>query len=276
MNDPRGSVLQLVRSSDNAPIAINEDGTYKGNVVADMQIMVAKAIQENILENTPQLQTFVNSINTTIIEWASSGTATFEPRYRCNGDSMHHVNKGMTMIRVEDAMGFDIRRNIISHVSNLSPPAFKDCFDYHGAGDESGPQQGANIRGISVSAVTSYKKRLSSVVGNRIKNFKSEEANIIVGIDVQGKSDSISIMRNGIELAKPKKKQIANKDKYIALRMYQESEDVIIMNNHLAEKIVLSRGEISNTSRGCPMKKRIEWHNGELPGVSVCPFANKP
>ena len=48
MNDARGSVFQLVRSKDKAPIAINDDGTYKGNVVADMQIMVVKVIIDGV------------------------------------------------------------------------------------------------------------------------------------------------------------------------------------------------------------------------------------
>jgi hypothetical protein len=81
---------------------MNADGTYRGNVVADMQIMVAKAILDGTIQSTPQLQTIVNSIDETIIEWASSSNGIYEPKYRCNGDSMHHVGKGMTIIRVED------------------------------------------------------------------------------------------------------------------------------------------------------------------------------
>jgi len=90
VNDARGAVFQFVSSFDNSPIAMNDDGTYKGNVVSDMQIMVAYAIKLEVLANTPELQTGVNSINDAIIDWAGSGTDVYTPAYRCNGDSMHH------------------------------------------------------------------------------------------------------------------------------------------------------------------------------------------
>ena len=67
VNDARGAVFQFIRASDRHLISINSNGTYKGNVVADMQIMVAKAILDGTLQNTPELQTTVNSIDETII-----------------------------------------------------------------------------------------------------------------------------------------------------------------------------------------------------------------
>ncbi len=272
VNDARGAVFQLIRSSDNAPIAINDDGTYKGNVVADMQIMVAKAIHDNVLQNTPQLQTLVNSINPKIINWASTGTEIYTPKFRCNGDSMHHVNKGMTIIRVEDAVGFDIRRNIIGRVSNLSPPAFNDCFDYHGGvnlmnmEDKSSIQQGANIRGISVSAVTGYKNKSSTILGNRMRYFKSDEGNVIVGIDVQGECDSILIKWNKVNLA-GHQKEVSDK-RYISLRLSQYSnKDVLLMNNNFEDQ---PRGPRGTNRWKCPGQRRNEWPVGCVPGE--CPF----
>ena len=69
---------------------MDENGKYKGNVVSDMQIMVAHAIKLNALNDSPELQTKVNSIDEFIIEWAGSGNIPYTPAYRCNGDSMHH------------------------------------------------------------------------------------------------------------------------------------------------------------------------------------------
>ena len=159
INDVRGAVFQVVDAVDMSLISSFEDGTYKGNVVADLQIMVAKAILEGILDDSdPLRQTAPNTISPTIIEWAESEDMVFNPSYRCNGDAMHHVNKGIVVIRVEDTEGFQIEGNSISEVKNLSPKPFTKCFDYHaGASDENeGEQQGGNVRGISVAAVRGF------------------------------------------------------------------------------------------------------------------------
>ena len=152
-NDARGAVLQLVDFEGNN-LAMAENGLYKGNVVADMQIMVAKAIHEGVLKDTPLLQTGTNTIDPTIVAWAESSDAFLVPKYRCNGDSMHHVIKGMIVIRVEDTEGFDIQDNVIENVVNLSPPPFPNCTDWHADASSENPseQQNGNVRGISVAA----------------------------------------------------------------------------------------------------------------------------
>ena len=91
-NDARGAVFQWVDTVTGKGIALNDDGTYKGNVVADMQIMVAKAIQDGVLTNTDLLQTGVNTLAPSVVEWAEDPSLTFDPKYRCNADSMHHVS----------------------------------------------------------------------------------------------------------------------------------------------------------------------------------------
>lgn len=164
MNDARGAVLQLIRSEDKSLIAINEDGTYKGNVVADMQIMVAKAIHDEVLNDTYVLQTSVNTINSTIVRWAESDSAIYNPRYRCNGDSMHHFSKGIMAIRVEDTIGFYISGNRIANIENLSLEPFDQCTDYHdGANNpDDSDREAANIRGLSIGAVTRFSSTTSS------------------------------------------------------------------------------------------------------------------
>lgn len=283
VNDARGAVFQLIRSSDNAPIAINEDGTYRGNIVADMQIMVAKAIMDGTIQDSPQLQTVVNSLDATIIDWASSSDAIYEPQYRCNGDSMHHVVKGITVIRVEDAVGFRIEGNSIKTVSNLSPPPFQDCYDYHkganieNADDEASLQQSTNIRVISVSAVTGFNQELSTIAGNDVRDISSDNALAIVGIDVQGKSDSISIVENFINL----KASVFGDpdDEYVALRLRKYSDGFdnniyVDSNKFFQEPQTLA---VTNTqSSGCPYSSKNgekEWKVGGSPG---CPFGFKP
>lgn len=220
--DPRGSVFQFVRSTDEKnppPISLNPDGTYKRNVVADMQIMVAKDISNKtnaFLEDKPELQTGNSNIGKDIIKWAEEKDVVYEPKYRCNGDSMHHVSKGMVIIRVEDTKGFKITGNKIKNVENLSFRPFDNCADYHikTSSENKGVPQGANIRGISVSAVTGYGEDKSLISDNRLRNFSSKNANIIVGIDVQGKSDSIKINENKVNLGDE-----SADDKYVAARL---------------------------------------------------------
>ena len=159
-NDARGAILQFVSSSDGSPISINPDGTYLPNVVSNAQIMVAKAIHDKIINGASILQTGVNTISPQLVEWASTNGATFVPTCRCNGDSMHHVSKGNMIIRVEDTEGFEIVDNTIAGVTNLSPTPFDvgNCADFHlGASVENAnEQQGGNIRGIAVAAVTGF------------------------------------------------------------------------------------------------------------------------
>jgi hypothetical protein len=73
--------------------------------------MVAKAIIEGVfdsVQNDPMLITFKNTIPADIVRWAEGiptgippRPPSYEPKYRCNGDAMHHVAKGMVVIRVE-------------------------------------------------------------------------------------------------------------------------------------------------------------------------------
>jgi len=130
-NDARGSVFQMRDTFTGKGMAINDDYTYKGNVVSDMQIFVAQAILDGTLpSDDPVLQTGINTIAQSLIDWATGGYS-YEPYYRCNGDSMHHVGKGIVVIRVEDTKGFRIQNNHITNVQNLSLMPHQGCDDYH-------------------------------------------------------------------------------------------------------------------------------------------------
>ena len=94
-------------------IAMDVDGKYAGNPVANMQLFVAEAILDGTLQNDPVLNTGVNTISNELIQWAKDGTV-LDPYIRCNGDSMHHVGKGIVAIRVEDTINFLIRNNVSS------------------------------------------------------------------------------------------------------------------------------------------------------------------
>jgi hypothetical protein len=255
VNDVRGSVFQFVSSrGDHHGISINADGTYKGNVIADVQVMVAKAVHEGILEDTPLAQTVINTIPPSMVQWASSDSSTYSPMYRCNGDSMHHVNKGIVVIRVEDTLGFDIFKNSISGILNLSPEPFPFCSSFHtGASYENfGEQQSGNVRAISAAAVRGYEKgSYSSIKLNDIHNVDSTNANVVIGIDVQGDSQKIEIKSNEVDL----KSQVGQDptDEYIALRTRENVDGssmfIIQSNKFVQEELILSNRRNLRTSQ---------------------------
>ena len=104
-------MLQFFNTLRNEDIAINStDGTYIGDLLSDAQIMVAKAIAAGKFPSDDALLlTATNTIPQTIVTWAEGvpvgkprEVPTYKPLYRCNGDSMHHVAKGIVVIRVEE------------------------------------------------------------------------------------------------------------------------------------------------------------------------------
>lgn len=281
VNDARGSIFQFVSSrGDFHGISINADGTYKGNVIADLQVMVAKAIHEGVLQNTPLAQTIINTIPPSMVEWASSSSSTYSPMYRCNGDSMHHVNKGIVVIRVEETKGFDIFKNTISGVRNLSPEPFPHCSSFHtGASYENfGEQQSGNVRAISAAAVRGYVKGFySSIKLNNIFDVDSLNANVVVGIDVQGDSQRVEIKSNEVDL----KSEVGEdpSDEYLALRVRENVDGssmfIIQSNKFVQEQQILSNRrnlrselpkdahhrnlqEVDLKNGGCPFSRNIK------------------
>lgn len=104
-NDARGAIFQFRDTFHGSGIAMDDAGRYQSNPVADMQLFVASAIMDGTLVNDPVLQTGVNTLATELLVWAMDGSE-LDPSYRCNGDSMHHVGKGIIIIRVEETVNF--------------------------------------------------------------------------------------------------------------------------------------------------------------------------
>jgi hypothetical protein len=114
--DVRGQVFQFYSTlHGNSMTYIEESGHYQGNVLSDAQIMTAHAIQEGLFEPTEQQDPFhltnISTISNDVILWAQGYEPSYVPNYRCNGDVMHHVSKGMVIIRVEETyVSFSIGR----------------------------------------------------------------------------------------------------------------------------------------------------------------------
>lgn len=282
-NDARGAILQFVSSIDNKPLAINPDGTYRRNVVADLQIMVADALNSTLPATDTNLQS-VSTIDEKIVQWASTEGATFTPEYRCNGDSMHHVSKGMVMLRMEDTNGFLIENNLFRKIENLSTPAFGtdfgSCTTYHaGASLENlEDQQGANVRVISISAVAGFPSGgLSRVVNNKITHVGSFNAELVVGIDVQGESEDMKINKNLINLQQGVGED--TNDNLIAMRIREFVDDttVVVGNGNVfkQETQVLNRRRLGKEKRRAMLLEAHKNLNKNEWQMGGCPFARR-
>lgn len=273
-NDPRGSVFQTVKTFDaaNPHFALGADGNYNGNVVSDMQVLVAKAILDGTLDSIPSRQTKPNSIDENIITWAEGG-GSLNAQWVCNGDSMHHVVKGIILIRVEDTMGFDIENNVIRNVTNLSVGPFSPCSDYHAgtSSENTNEYQAGNIRAVSVAAVRGHGDGTNSQIANNvIEGAESAVADVIIGIDVQGDSSGVSVSGNSVDLS-PSVSADDGSDQYIAARIRESvgglvhfdedndfDEEAQALNNRLGRpNLATAHAHISGN---------IEWKFGSHPG----------
>lgn len=105
-NDVVGSVFQtqnfyINNNNDIVPLTINFNGEYIGNIVSNIQLLIAKAIHNNI--KFQFLQTSINSINQETIYWAEKNIKLKETNlyYIFQGDSMHHVIKGVIALKLD-------------------------------------------------------------------------------------------------------------------------------------------------------------------------------
>jgi hypothetical protein len=276
-------------------LAINEDGTYRGNVVADAQIMVASAVLEKNLTYTDGLQIGpVNSIDLTIVLWANGIDEKFKvytPKYRCNGDSMHHVIKGVVGIRVDKVAGFSVRENEIINITNLSEKPFTNCNDYHFMSPENAnEQQLGNVRGISIAAGAGYTGRVtrgttrggrgtptteSNIKNNKVVGAFSEHANKIIGIDIQGVSNEIRIIGNKVDLAADGVEQ-GPTSKMVGVRIRSSVSNCSQRRNVLMNGVVKEVVETGSLRKDRALVSipdghpTGDWHYGETTG---CPFA---
>jgi len=274
-NDARGAVLQFFNANDEEYIGVYPDGSYKGNVNLDAQIMVAKAMNMGQLMPGDILQTNVNSISPYVISWAEGANTAFTiaDKFRCNGDSMHHVIKGSIMIRVEDCQGFDIQGNTLDEVEILSKGPVGMCNDFHlgAAVADASDRMLADLRGISVAAVSAYDDSLStgndaSVIShNTITNFKAGSAKFIGGVDIQGASEGVNIENNYVNLDSA----IGNdaSDRWVGLRIRQSAVSINVKknNNFVQGEQIEARRKLPEYHPNPRMLGGNEWPNNGCP-----------
>ena len=196
------------------------------------------------------------------------------------------------MIRVEDTQGFKISGNTISSARVVSGPGaatdeyfdqFPDssvqwpCSDYHlGASIEyKNQRQLANLRGISVAAVSKYlDSRNSTIHGNIIKNFESQFANEIVGVDISGVSEGVIVSHNNINLRDGVGKD--PDDEYIGCRVrsYACQGDIVKIENVLAQEEYWEQSEVERKLQIGVVPDNHPIYLETQRAFSGCPYGN--
>ena len=194
---------------------------------------------------------------------------------------MHHVIKGITVIRVDHSVGYTIKNNVINNVENLSVEPFTGCSDYHKDLStenviNNDVQQMGNIRAISVAATRGYKEtKYSKIKKNTIKDISSSVCNFVIGIDVQGDSEGVSVTSNTVSLTL--NGPLPSNGSYLSCRVRENTEDsmIVMKRNSFTEEASLLNH---------PRRRKLQVHGHlpfnhphfdhlEWPTDEGCPFA---
>ena len=140
--DPVGAVWQTrnLHPDTGEPLtvdALGNDARYRGNVVANAQALVAKAVHAGAF-STSHLDVSRSSITAAMVNWAEGqgtlGAATANldgaTAYLCNGDSMFHVNKGVIGFKIDAASVALLYDTSVNGLRNSGTTGSSECGDY--------------------------------------------------------------------------------------------------------------------------------------------------
>ena len=179
--DPAGSVFQIESSTNK----VNK--TYVENVLAECQLFLAKYGDPELLcrSNLPTAKG--------LIEWKETGidintiNQKYNYKYVCNGDSMHHVNKGIFGIKIDGGNNVKLKNIKIEDIKNYSVLGSNICGEYYKShkkqSNTSIGYTGCHNRGISISA--SFNVSIENI---NINDLYSSNGNCI-GIDIFNTSE---------------------------------------------------------------------------------------
>ena len=222
-NDVVGSVLQtqnyyLNNEGKKVPLTINDEGIYIGNIVSNIQLLVAKAIHLDIPFNG--LSVSVNSIKQDTIEWVENAMKIKDTElyYIFQGDTMHHVIKGVIAFRLDTIYNTEIRNVFIQNIDNLTDcevllyndliglneddikPEFKEIYmNYKNKLEPSHKMatyacnQKSYVRGISMANTT------NNILDDITIRYLSSKFDNVIPIDFHDEIQSVSgsnILRN--------------------------------------------------------------------------------
>lgn len=188
--DVVGSVFQTQHGD-----TITDDGIYRGNLIANTQLLIAKAIHEDIRFEHP---TRFNTITSQTVQWAENGTFLADEYidFIFQGDAMHHVIKGVIGLKLDglyDSSLENIRiRNIENHSHALlfrkhmkGIGSVSEAYDPYEAGEAPShskafyaDDQKTMVRGISLACSDKV-----SMLNVEIQGLKSLSSDKVVEID---------------------------------------------------------------------------------------------
>lgn len=201
--DAVGSVFQLKNSDKNNKLltltSSTDQAKYKGNVVANAQAFVAKAILAGEFKGS-KLDTSRSNIDAHLLRWIEKQQPlrALKKGYQfvCNCDSMLHVNKGVMAFRIDGAQNVLLRNTSINRIKNLGLAGSKLCGRY--LKYKSHPK--ATLQGYGGSVVRGYSFAGSEnvmMVNAKIDGLRSANG-LVCGIDVF--TDSHNFRLRNIEI----------------------------------------------------------------------------
>ncbi len=202
--DPVGAVVQVLNTHPDDPgktITIDAQGRYVGNVVANAQLLVAKANHAGEFAAAPHLDISRLNIMPSLVDWAEDGTSLWSlaPKgsgnYLCNGDSMFHVNKGVIGFKMDAAKRVIMRNTSVDDIVNLGAAGSDICAYVDG---KSHPL--ATLPGYGGARTRAY-----SFAGSRdvfVFNATAENVNALegsaTGVDVMTDSRRVRLFRTDV------------------------------------------------------------------------------
>lgn len=212
---PDGAVIQFLniyQDDDGNPQRMtNADGTYAGTILSNLQIAMAKVKSDN-----PGMVSSVGRLNIdpAIVRWAQStlthlvlqtNVATGEDELRLSdgpdagsvfaidygGDSMHHVIKGMTALRMDGVNDSLIKDVIIADA--FSGGALGEGIYINGSDGGHADQLHNGYFGGRMTAARLSSCQNVAVINLSIFELESERG-VTVGLEVAGESNDIQVV----------------------------------------------------------------------------------
>jgi hypothetical protein len=177
--DPSNSVFRITEVT--AP-----NGTYRGNVLTDLQIAFAQAVQ-SLGNKLPAGAQGKMNITPDLVKWATTSGMTLNDvfhlpgkkyRYKCSSDSMLHLTKGNVGFRLDGVRAFTMKHCVISTLINTGPLGSELAGPYRVSHDkqERPGYRGADCTGINFSRCSNG--YLKNIVITNIRSFNGEARGI--------------------------------------------------------------------------------------------------
>ena len=166
LNNPNGKANTLLDDGDGNSL----DDPYKGNVLANAQLIVAKAAEAGYFDKS-SLDISRLSIGTDVVEWAESGEPlsalrpSYEEGWIYNTDTMVHVQKGTIPFKIDGVEGAELTDVSATNVKSFGLPGSTLGGDYEKGFDKQTltGYNGTAVRGFTFAGSKDVVVKHSSV-----------------------------------------------------------------------------------------------------------------